>query len=221
MGTKIMENRMKSEWNQVTVEDLMRMKGIEELQRATEDEKNLKVAALLGNISYEDILKLPLADLKPYMDNTEFIYEKPKPKKARKKYEINGRMYRLLKDPTEMSVAQYMDYQAIQADGFEKRPADLLAIMLVPEGHEYNDGYDKDEVLEDMLSLGVEEALGVADFFIRRFGRFLNLMRTLLPMMLKWKRIRANKEDKELLKAAEVQIRAIMDELMALYGSHV
>lgn len=209
---------MKSKWDDLTVADQLRIKEISELQMATEDEKNMMVAAMLAEIPYEEILRKPLGDVREIMDNTEFLLHKPQAVKARKKYVINGRTYKLFKDPSEMTVAQYFDFQAVHKEGYEKMPGEMLCIFLVPEGHEYNDGYDKDQQLDDMLSLSVTEALGIVDFFTGRCLKSIRRMAMFCKVMLKLEILKAPKQEKEALKALELQMRLIMDGLMDEYS---
>lgn len=209
---------MKSSWDDMTVGDILFMKETEKLQLATDDEKNMMVAARLAGIDYKDFIQLPLNEVRKYMDNTEFLFTKPEAKKARNKYLINGRTYRLFKDPAEMTVAQFIDFQSIQSDGFDKRPAEMLAIFLVPDKHQYNDGYDKDQQIDDMLDMSITEALGVCDFFTKRLSKLLNLILTALKLKMRWTRLTARKEDREMLKALEIQMRLYLDQLNRIYG---
>ena len=70
-------------WNDLTLTDIMQIKCINTLQVATEDEKNLMVAALVAGIDYQELIQMPLDKAKEYMDNTAFLLEEPKPKKAK------------------------------------------------------------------------------------------------------------------------------------------
>ena len=212
---------MKTKWDDLTVADQLRMKEIGELQVATDDEKNMMVAALLAEIPYNQVLMMPLSDVRSIMDNTEFLLHKPTAVKARRKYEINGTVYKLFKDPSEMTVAQYFDFQAVHKQGYENMPGEMLSIFLIPEGHQYNDGYDKEKQLEDMLSMSVTEALGVVDFFTRRCLKLIGRMKTFCKTLLKVERLRAPKEQKEALKALELETSLIMDALTEEYSSLV
>ena len=212
---------MKTNWNDLTVADHLRIKDISELQVAGDDEKNMMVAALIAEIPYEKVLLMPLGKVRDLMDNTEFLLHKPVPIKARRKYTINGHTYKLFKDPSEMTVAQYFDFQAINKEGFDKMPGEMLSIFLIPEGHQYNDGYDKEQQLEDMLSMSVTEALGVVDFFTRRCLRSIERMRMFFKMMLKLERLKAPKQQKEALKALELETTLIMDALTEEFSSLV
>lgn len=210
---------MKSSWKDITIGDLLQIQEIGELQMATDDEKNLMVAALLAEIPYDEILRMDLNQVRAYMDNAAFLLEEPKHERVRRNYYVNGRKYRLFKNASEMSVAQYLDFQGVWRDGFAKRPAEMLAIFLVPDKHEYNDGYDKDQVIEDMYDMPVVEGLGITDFFMKRFVRSTSLALTYLKLKMKWLRLTARKENRELYKAMDIQMNLIIKELECIYGS--
>ena len=209
---------MKSSWNEMTVADYIRLREISKLQMATEDEKNLMVAALIAEKPYQEILQLPLDKARELMDKTEFLLQQPVPGKTKRKYELNGRTYRLFKDPSEMTVAQYIDFAAIEKEGFDKMPGEMLAIFLVPDGHQYNDGYDKEQQIEDMMDMSITEALGVCSFFTKRLSKSINLIMTALRIRMKWMRITAKKEDREMMKALEIQMRLYLNEIEHIYG---
>lgn len=209
---------MKNSWDDITIADIIFMNEVKELQLATEDEKNMMIAARLAGIDYKDFLQLGLSEVRRYMDNTDFLFNKPEPKKARKKYVLNNRKYRFIKDASEMTVAQYIDFQAIQADGFDKRPAEMLAIFVVPEGHEYNDGYDKEQQIEDLMSMSITDALGVCNFFTKRFSTSINYILTALKIRMWWMRRTAKKEEKEMMEAIAIQMRTYLDQLKDIYG---
>lgn len=210
---------MKLSWNEMTVADYIRLREISKLQMATEDEKNLMVAALIAEKPYQEILQLPLDKARELMDKTEFLLQQPVPGKTKRKYELNGRTYILFKDPSEMTVAQYIDFQQIHKEGFENCPAEMLSIFLIPEGHQYNDGYYKDQQLEDMLEMGITEALGVCDFFIKRCLKSIRQMKMFSGLMLKVVKLQAPKEEKEMVEATRIQLNLVMEGLEELYGS--
>ena len=212
---------MKQSWDDITIADLIRIREIGSLQLATDDEKNLKVAALVNDIPYEKLLQVPLSQVRTYMDATDFLLQEPKARKVKNHYTINGRKYKLLKNEMDLLTSQYIDFQAVHQDGFDKRPAELLSVMMVPEGHTYNDGYDKDQVIEDMYDMSVTEALGIIDFFTGRFRRLITWAKTLCKMRMKWARITARKEDREMLKALEIQMNLVLDEASSIFGSLV
>lgn len=207
-----------SRWEDMTIADQLKIKEIGELQMPSDEEKNMMVAAHLAGIHFADMLMMPLESVREYMDNTEFLFHPPVPAKARNKYVINGRTYTLFKDPSEMTVAQFIDFQQIYREGFENMPAEMLAIFLIPRGHQYNDGYDKQEQMEDMLHMNLCDALGVCNFFTKRCLKSIKRMKTFSTAMMKVQRLLAPKEKKEMLEAMEIQTGLIMDGLVELFG---
>ena len=195
-------------WDKMNVGTFLKIREINELNISDQD-KNLKVAALLADITYEDIVNMPLSETYDLVESTLFLLEKPKPIKARRKYEVNGKTYMLMKSAEEMTTAQYINFNNLSVDGFEKHIPEMLALFLIPEGHQYNDGYDMDEVVDDMMSIGVMEAYGIADFFTKRYIRLMRCILVYLRLRIKWLRITARKKEKERIKAMELSLRLI------------
>lgn len=200
-------------WKDMTVRDQVKIAEINKLDTDTGD-KNLRIAAYLAGLTYEQIIQLPLGELSGIMASTDFLLTKPKPVKARRTYTINGRTYNLLKHAEDMTVAQYLDFQPLIPNGFSNSPAEMLSIFLVPEGHKYNDGYDKDQVIEDMYDLGVEEALGIAAFFTKRCTRLIRSILVLLKIKLKLTPTAKN----EMVKTLKKDTEALLDKLECMFG---
>lgn len=210
---------MITSWNEMKIKDLLAIREIGNLQVASEDEKNMMIAAHLAGEEYKDVLLKPLDDVRGMITNADFLIDtKPVPEKARKKYKINNRTYILFQNPGDMSVAQYIDFQQIFREGFEKRPVEMLCIFLIPDGHQYNDGYDKEQQEEDMLELGVEEALGICDFFTIRCRKSIKRMGTYLKVMMGIQGLKAPKEEKERIKATQIQTNLLLEGLADLFG---
>ena len=184
-----------------------------------EEDKQFKVAALLGGITYDELLEQPLTATTKMVADTAFLYERPKPEFIKREYNLNGRIYTTFKDLSEMTTAQYIDYTAVVTEKFEEHIIELMSIILIPKGHTYGDGYDREQQMEDLGSLKVTEALGIADFFITQYRRLLR--RTLLYSKAKlW--IAARKLPKELeeeMKEYQKEARETIDELLTLSGS--
>lgn len=204
-------------WDELTVGDYQKIVTISELN-CSDEEKNLRVAAILAEMEYEDFIHIPLSDVEKYMDNCEFLKEKPIYKKPHKYFNINNKEFELLKKSTEMTVAQYIDFQTISADGFEKHIAEMLAIFLVPKGHIYNDGYNNDEVIEDVLYLNMREAYNIATFFTKKCIRLYRRSLMYSTAAITAKRIMARKKDKEKLRAIELEMKLMGEELNSTFG---
>ena len=213
-----MSSSTEKTWKDVTLGDMAKIRSIADLQIATEDEKNVKLASLIYRIPEEELMNAPLSRVREMMDGLEFLRTTPVPEKARRTYVVNGRTYKLLRDGSEMTVSQFIDFQAVQEDGFDKRPGELLAVMMVPKGHEYNDGYDKGRVVEDMYSLSVPEALGICGFFTRRFRKSTTWTVMCLKAMMRVRRMLAPRETKAMWRALEAEMSLFQDAVNSMFG---
>ena len=118
----------------------------------------------------------------------------------------------------DMTTAQFIDFNSLINDLDERLP-EILSIFLVPKGHKYNDGYDKNTVVKDIAErLMVTEALGMASFFINGYKKYA--MRTLLYSeaaleVTMWK---APKELRPQAKEVMKALRSLREEIRSSYG---
>lgn len=205
----------KKTWNDIKIKDYLKIESIKDLQVPTDEEKDFMVGAYLNNMEYDEFISLPLNETKELMKNMLFLYDNPEvPKSVKKTYVMRGRKYRLLKNAEDMTTAQYIDFQALMPDGYGKHPVEMLSIVLIPDGHEYNDGYDKDLVMEDIMELPLVEGLAIADFFTKRFTRLIR--RTLIQLDLTVRIVSRKIKDEEMRKAYRLEMSLVMDELKRL-----
>lgn len=208
---------MITSWSEMPIEVFQKVWDIQCLH-TTEDEKIMKITALLAGIPEEEFLALPLVDAREYISKTHFMYEEPKVHRVRRYYHIGKTKYRLMRNADEMTAAQYINYQAIVGRPVKDIIADLMAIVLVPDGKVYGD-YDSYEVTEELRSnLNIEDALSIADFFIKSFER--SMRRTLLfsDAMLVAAAMKVDKEQREALRAMRMELRLVTDALRSEYG---
>lgn len=180
-----------------------------------EDTKTLTIAGILAGKTFKEMLNLPLEETQRLIKNTAFLYTEPAKKKLSSVYTLNGTKYEILKKAEKMTTAQFIDYQAIARESFN-RVSEFLAIFFIPSGHEYNDGkYDKQQVIDDIANyLSTEEALGIADFFINRCVRLMQ--RTLLLLEAKMAVLKLGRKDKTKMIAAETE--KMIKDLRSIYG---
>lgn len=187
-------------WNDLTVKDLQEIHQIN-----TMEDRDLRIAALFAGITYEELLDMPLNKVSEMVERIKFLAT-PIPKvRVKRKYEVNGRTYKLIKDTGEMTVSQFIEFQGLAADGFDKHLPELLGVML--QG-------DYEEKDEDMKDFSVVEALAIADFFTKRSEKLMRLSLTYLKASLWLARRRAKKiKDKEMREALELEIQLMQGEL--------
>lgn len=205
-------------WDKMPVGFLKDIHRITSDENLSEDDKSLQAAAVLARLPYDTLLNLPLDEAQALVARTAFLYEKPEKKKIRKTYNLNGRIYVPLMSMEDMTTAQFIDFNSLINDIDERLP-EILSIFLIPKGHKYNDGYDKNTVIKDITErLMVTEALGMASFFINGYKKYA--MRTLLYSeealeVAMWKAPKELRpQAKELIKA----IRYLREEIRSSYG---
>ncbi len=80
-------------------------------------------------------------------------------------YPVGPWTLRPVTDYGKLTVAQYVDFQTFSGDADHNLPQ-LLSVVLIPDGHTYNDGYDM-AVLQEAIreEMGVADALALAAHF--------------------------------------------------------
>ena len=135
------------------------------LQSDAEDiDKQVRIIALLDGTTPEAVLALPLKEYSAKAAATEFLRHDCPPISAPSRV-ISGDLVLIpTKDFTNITTAQYVDFQTFSKGGTAKLP-ELIAVLLVPEGRNYNDGYDVAQVVRVVRDLPLPVALGLSAFF--------------------------------------------------------
>ena len=123
--------------------------------------------------------------------------------------------YKVFTKMSDLSIAQYIDFQMCVHE-VETHPEKLLSVLIVPDGHEYNDGYDTAahmNWLRDNIQIG--ESNKLITFFLKRYltstHRTLRFLRLLKKMSWVPKKMRKEKKAEiELYDALITQTRFIL-----------
>lgn len=163
-------------WNDVTVEQYYKIADL------VKEEDEYTVFNLIDILWGIDSSKLPAKDLSKYADKLQFL-NKDVPKVALKKhYTFNNRKYDSSCDLTSMSTAQFIDYNNFLKGG---KYEEILSVFFIPEGHQYNDGYDIKQVQNDLLQMKITDCMAAAFFFKRQLKVFCHLFQTYLIKKMK------------------------------------
>lgn len=110
--------------------------------------------------------KMKVKEANEWANTLAFINETPRVKVAKGEYTLNGHRYKVSMNMQEITTAQYIDFQQM-ADKADDMPAEFLSIILIPDGHKYNDGYDISKVVYDIENyMSVEDCLSLSAFFL-------------------------------------------------------
>lgn len=152
-------------WKDISIK---KVKEINEAIANTPDDET--VWALIGicySMTPEEVDNLPLRKAEEYARGISFLNTEPAPAVAKKSYVLNGRKYNATLDFTKVTTAQYIDFQGAWPDS-QEHPERILSIILIPDGHRYNDGYDTTEVQQDIENyLSCTDSMGLTLFFCR------------------------------------------------------
>lgn len=206
-------------WKDINIKTYNELYKLTSNALMNDNERDLRVAALLNGISYEEILEQPLDKTRKMSAKMDFLCERPKKGKCKKEYKFNGRDYKLLRDMSEMTTAQYIDYTTVMTGKFEENIIPILSIILVPKGHIYNDGYDMEEVREDVSNLNVEEALGICDFFIKKYRRLLKATLLYSSVIIRLQLRKLPKDKRQVLEPLLKEQNQKVRELLSQFGS--
>lgn len=148
-------------WNEVSIAQYKKILAIKE-----DEDWVWNFLAIVEKTTYEDIVTRPLKETAALSSEAlKWAKNPPKRHLVKTKYEINGKKYDLKASPNDITTAQYIDFYNAPKD-IPDRLEEMLAIFLVPEGKNYNEGYDLEQVKMDInFHLSIEDALSVCDFF--------------------------------------------------------
>lgn len=162
-----MKNK-KYSWDNVTISMYRRI-----LALPKDEDYAFNVVAVFENTELQDIMNAPITEtLKCTAALSEFISKKPKAKAVKTHYNLNSRKYNVSLNPADINTAQYFDFINTEKK-IPENLAQILAIFMIPDGKEYNTGYDIESAVYDIDNfMGIEEALGVCDFFTMLFQAY-------------------------------------------------
>lgn len=145
-----------------------KFKEIQKIDETDELQAALKVNAILHDMTVEELLESPLADVTRMTKARAFLSKKPVIRITKKTYDLGGTIYVFDADPYKITTAQWIDFINLPD---KKDITAALSIFLIPSGHTYNKGYDIQDVKFDIDKfLSAEEGLSMANFFTTLLG---------------------------------------------------
>lgn len=160
----------KRNWNNITLKDWY------EIQNILSVEDEYTTFNLLDYLYGIDSTNMPLVEVYKYTNALSFLNntEAYKTIQLEDKYTINGTTYVGFTDITKISVGQFIDYKNYTKENPIKYE-DVLSVFIIPEGHNYNDGYDMGKVKEDMLELPFIVCQKCAFFLLKQLETFAQI----------------------------------------------
>lgn len=189
---------MANEWDNITLEQFVKIRAVLEDKEKSKEDKMVSLAAVVEGVDEKTILEMPLEKVGPVFERVQGLDTPPQKGKARSRYQVGKWLLRLT-GAKDMSVAQWIDVQTYYRD-MDNHLADILSVALVPVEKRYNEGYDIEELKAALWSMYVKDALAVC-FFFRRW--WLKSMRRILTFLVGWSAVKGQR--KLMRKALEVR----------------
>ena len=156
-------------WSNITYRTLLDIR-----EAANIDDENERVYAIMEAVFGEDVLNLPLKDFNEKCKELQFLQKEIPNDLHVKDIKVNGREYYFDGLLGKITTAQYIDFQNYQKNNDEQKS---FSVFIIPKGHKYNDGYDMEQVFNDILDIPVPVLFSASFFFSRQFELFIRIFR--------------------------------------------
>ena len=155
-------------WDNVTISMYRRI-----LSLPKDEDYAFNLVAVFENTELKEIMNRPIDEtLKCTAALNKFISKKPRSLSMKSEYKLNDKVYKISRNPADISTAQYFDFINSKKE-IPENLAHILAIFMIPEGKVYNTDYDIESAVYDIDNyMKVEEALGVCNFFTQLFQAY-------------------------------------------------
>lgn len=208
----MINNELPLSWPNISINEYIDLQNLlldneEGLER--EDQLMQELQILYG----VNPLSLDMPTFKKYVESLKFMAQ-PIPKmKIKNEYLIDGKWYTLHKQLNEFKVGQYIDYQQIMNEkkGVEAY-AEFIALFLIPNGCEYNEGYDIAKAVKDIGNyMSIADAMAIAAFFLK-YCRLYTALSLLYSQRKATKTIKDRSKRKEMKAKTKRLLRLILGE---------
>ena len=190
------ENKLS--WNDVTYTKFQELREVIKIE--DENERMFEIAKIFYG---EEVLNLPLAEFSQKFSKLKFLTEEIPTQLSVKTVEVNGRKYYFDGLLGKISTAQYIDFQNYNKLEDESK---VYSVFFIPEGHQYGDGYDMEQVFKDIEDMPISILYSASFFFTRQFNLFIKISQHYSK-----KEIRKLKIPKEMKKNLEQMITSLVN----------
>lgn len=195
---------MRMNWNDITLKKWYQIREVLEVV----DEWT--VYNLMDIVYDIDSTNMPIADLSKY--NLDFMNTPIKDVEiTQDKFIFNDRVYEGHFDLVGVTAAQFVDYQ----NYIKQEPLrfeNVLSCFLIPKGHKYNDGYDLDQVKQDLLEMPITFVMKISFFFQTQLQTFASLFLYFLKADLEKMNLPKEAKEKMLMAMDKIgEMKGIMD----------
>lgn len=166
-----MKLKERNSWKDVKLEEYYEMLEIFNSEISDID-KEIVLLSILGDIPIEEIDNMTYIDLQEGLKQYPFITSTPQNQYVENYYNIGDRKFKLTKNPSQLTVAQFSDMDAMIKNNSDRQLHIVAAILFVPVDEnnkplKYGE-YDITEIVDYMCAnLTVDIASSLLVFFCR------------------------------------------------------
>lgn len=192
-----MKITIKNSWDSITWREYEQLEQILSTDIPA-DYKTVHIVSLLTGIPLEDVEKLPISQFQKLLPALDFLQTEPETRTHKFEHTINSREYEFKGKLQEITTAQYIDYRTYISEE-DKDIVKLMSVFLIPKGHEYNDGYDMAQVINDINDMCWLDLRAAAFFFRIQLAAYILILKSSLEKSLKkTKKGKTQKERKQI-----------------------
>lgn len=212
-----MEITIKNNWDDITWKEYEQIEQILNTDIPS-DYKAVHLVSVLTGKSVEELELLPISQFQKFLPALEFLQTEPETHTHQFEYTINGREYDFKGKIDELTTAQYIDYRAYMNEE-DKDVIKLMSVFLIPKGHDYNDGYDMEQVMSDIGDMCWLDVRAAAFFFRAWLAAYILILKSSLQKTMKktmkGKTFKEKKEIKKQIQELEVSFNNSASSLLS------
>lgn len=178
-------------WKDITYKQLVALRDAIDIQ--DEEDRLITLAQIIFG---EDVIELPINEFKKKCLELSFLQEEMPNDLTVKEVKVNGREYYFDGLLGRITTAQYIDFQNYLKTKDEARS---FSVFFIPKGHKYNDGYDMQQVFNDIMDVPAPILISASFFFTKQLETFIRIFQRYLIKKLK-KQMRKTTLTKEMKK---------------------
>lgn len=175
--------KIKNNWDEITWRQYEQLEQILSSDIPS-DFKTVHIVSLLTGLSVNQVENMQVTEFQKLLPHLEFLKTEPETHYHKFEYTINDREYIFKGKIDEITTAMYIDYSAYMKEE-DKDVVKLLSVFFIPKGHEYNDGYDMEQVQSDIGDLCWLDVRAMSFFFRLWLATFMDILKSSLQKSLK------------------------------------
>lgn len=194
-----MDITIKNSWDDISWKEY---EQIEQILSADipADFKTVHLVSILTGMDVSQVENLQVTAFQKLLPHLDFLQTEPETHYHQFEYTVNDREYLFKGKLEEITTAMYIDYSAYMKEE-DKDVIKLMSVFLIPKGHEYNDGYDMEQVRSDIGDMCWLDIRAAAFFFRIQLAAYIEILKcSLVENLKKMMKGKTRAEKKEIKK---------------------